>query len=90
MWIENRDGRGGAAYAECDAGGARCGANESISSAPFPMMRLGAYGASFVGDWNAFLLDGQRRLHAVWVQPVLERDGLRDRVFHATTTLPLP
>jgi hypothetical protein len=87
MWIENRDGYGGVAYAECDVGGGRCGANESVSSTPFPSMKFGAYGASFIGDWNALVLDRQRRIHAVWTQPVAERDGLHDRIFHAAATL---
>jgi hypothetical protein len=90
MWTENRDGRGGIAYAYCDAGGARCGANESISSTPFPAMKLGAYGASFVGDWDALVIDPRRQLHAVWTQPVAETDGLHDRIFHASAALPSP
>ena len=88
VWVENRDGRGGVAYAACDAGGARCGANESVSSTPFAAMKLSAYGASFVGDWTGLVLDRQRRLHAVWTQPVPEHDGLHDRIFHAVAALP--
>lgn len=88
VWVENRDGRGGVAYAQCERGGARCGANEAVSTTPFPAMKLGAYGARFVGDWIGLVLDRQRRLHAVWTQPVAERDGLHDRVFHAVAPLP--
>ena len=35
IWLENRTGRGGVAYASCDPGGARCKANEAVSDEPF-------------------------------------------------------
>jgi hypothetical protein len=89
MWIENRSGVGGVAYASCDSGGARCSANEAVSDAPFASYVLTAHSPKWMGDYNTLLVDEARRtLHAVWTQTVNESGTAVGRIFYARAALP--
>jgi hypothetical protein len=89
IWADNRDGRGRMAYTSCDADGARCAANESLSDAPFARFSIGRHSPVWRGEYDALLVDERRGfLHAVWTQPVDEPDGPRSRIFHARRKLP--
>lgn len=89
VWPENRTGKGGLAYAACEAGGGRCGPNEAVSDAPYASFRLGRHGEDWLGDYQWLLVDAERRqLHAVWTQPVDEGGEALSHLFHARGTLP--
>lgn len=89
VWPEDRTGRGGLAYAACEAGGERCGPNESVSDAPYASFRLGRHGQDWLGDYQWLLVDPERRqIHAVWTQPVEEDGEAISHLFHARGTLP--
>lgn len=89
FWIENRSGKGDAAYTVCDSGGAACGANERVSDEPFVAYALSRHSNKWLGEYNSFLLDEKRRvLHAVWGQMVEEDGGPTVRIFHASAKLP--
>jgi hypothetical protein len=87
-WLENRGTAGRLAYAVCDRGGGRCGANQSISDRPFASYGFVRHGGTWVGDSFGFALDPRRRLlHAVWAQPVGEGLYPVSRIFHAQAKL---
>jgi hypothetical protein len=89
IWLENRTGKGGVAYAACEPGGARCSANEAVSAAPFASYTFVRHARDWLGEYPALLLDAERRtLHAVWAQPVDEDGDAVSRIFHARAALP--
>ncbi len=69
VWNEGGAGAGSFAYVACARGGARCDAPRRISDAPFADYQLIRHDASWMGEYDALVLDG-RTLHAVWEQPV--------------------
>ncbi|MDD9946098.1 MAG: sialidase family protein [Myxococcales bacterium] len=88
MWNENRGGQGAVAYSRCQQGGASCGPNERVSDAPFSAYRWVRHTPTWLGEYNALVIDGPRRaLHAVWTQPVREGEHDRTRIFHARAAL---
>lgn len=88
IWLENRTGKGGVAYAACEPGGARCSANEAVSEAPFASYTFARHRSDWVGEYTALVLDAERRtLHAVWAQPVDEDGEAVSRIFHARAAL---
>lgn len=88
-WLENRSGMGAIAYAACESGGARCGANERVGDRPFASFRLARHAPDWVGEYGVLLVDeGRRALHAVWTQPVDDDGGRgRSRIFWARRKL---
>ncbi len=87
-WLDDRDGRGALAYAVCEPGGARCGAEERASDAPFAAFSFVRHGAPWMGEYASLVIDGAHRaLHAVWTQPVATPAGPASRLFHASAPL---
>jgi hypothetical protein len=87
-WFENRDGTGRVAYATCDAGGAKCGANEAISDKPFADYALVRHSPKWPGEYFELLLDEKAKtLDAVWSQTVSESGKAIGRIFHAKGSL---
>jgi hypothetical protein len=88
IWLENRSGPGGVAYAACEPGGARCAASEAVSEAPFASYTFARHRSDWLGEYPALVLDAERRaLHAVWAQPVNEGGEAVSRIFHARAAL---
>lgn len=88
IWLENRTGKGAVAYAACEPGGARCGANEAVSEAPFASYTFARHRSDWVGEYQALVLDAERRvLHAAWAQPVDEDGEAVSRIFYAQAAL---
>ncbi len=89
IWLENRSGPGGVAYARCAPGGTRCDPNEAVNDKPFAAYGLKRHDPEWLGEYNALLFDATRReLHAVWSQTLNDGDGARTRIFHAVAPLP--
>jgi hypothetical protein len=87
-WLDDRDGHGALAYAVCEPGGARCGANQRVSDAPFAAFSFVRHSGPWVGEYDGLVIDAKRRvLHAVWTQPVAGPDGPVSRIFHAEAKL---
>lgn len=87
MWVENRNGAGQVAHTSCDTSG--CAANQRVSDEPFAAYSFVRHASKWLGEYNALLLDQERRvLHAVWAQPVDEGGAARSRIFHAEALLP--
>lgn len=88
IWLENRTGRGGVAYAACEAGGARCSASEAVSDTPFASYTFARHRPDWLGEYPALVIDEERRaLHAVWAQPVDEDGEAVSRIFYARADL---
>lgn len=88
IWLENRTGKGGVAYAACEAGGEKCSANEAVSEAPFASYRFSRHQTDWLGEYGALVVDAERRtLHAVWAQPVDEGGEAVSRIFVARAEL---
>ncbi|HMJ54033.1 MAG TPA: sialidase family protein [Polyangiaceae bacterium] len=84
LWIENRTGRGGAAYTSCDPGGAKCAPNEAVSDTPFAAYGFVRHSPKWLGQYGSLLIDVKRRtLHALWTQTVQAKEGEAARVFYA-------
>lgn len=89
VWLENRSGKGGLAYAVCASGGTSCGPNEAVNGAPFASYGMKRHDREWLGEYNALLLDPERReLHAVWGQTVDDGGGPTARLFYAKAALP--
>jgi hypothetical protein len=88
VWIENRTGSGGLAYARCEPGGARCSANDSVNDTPFASYSLVRFSPKWMGEYGQLVFDARRRLlHVLWTQPVLEGGEPRARIFYARGAL---
>lgn len=86
-WLENRTGKGGVAYASCDPGGAKCTANEAVST-PFASYVLTRHSPKWMGEYGTLLFEAdKRRLHSVWTQTVDESGQPTARIFYATAQL---
>lgn len=88
LWMENRTDQGGVAYARCDAGGKKCGANESVHDAPF-LYNFARGATRELGRRPWLVVDPKaKKLHALWTQPV-EKEGAPPvaRVFYASGKL---
>ncbi|MFT3767607.1 MAG: sialidase family protein [Minicystis sp.] len=89
IWLENRTGKGGVAYSMCASGGAKCGANEAVSEAPFASYRFSRHMTDWLGEYPVLVLDAEKRfVHAVWAQPVEEDGEPISRIFYARAALP--
>jgi hypothetical protein len=87
-WLDDRDGHGALAYAVCEPGGAKCGANQRASDAPFAAFSFVRHAGTWMGEYASLVIDGKRRaLHTVWTQPVASPRGPVSRVFHAAAKL---
>jgi len=87
-WLDDRDGHGALAYAVCEPGGSKCGANERASDAPFAAFSFVRHSGPWIGEYAGLVVDDDRRvLHAVWTQPVAGPNGPVSRVFHAQAAL---
>lgn len=83
-WSEDRSGEGALGYAVCASGGASCGENERVNDAPFAAFQLVRHSRIWLGEYGQLLFDpAQRRLHAIWTQPVDECGAPVSRIFHA-------
>jgi hypothetical protein len=88
-WLENRSGSGALAYAACEPGGQKCGANESVSAAPFLSYSFERHLPAWLSEYGSLVLDPKQRwLHAVWTQPVEEHGEPVSRIFWARMKLP--
>jgi hypothetical protein len=88
IWVENRAGRGGVAYASCESGGARCAPNESISDEPFASYGFVRHSPRWLGEYGSLIIDAKRRvMHAVWTQTVETPRGAKGRIAYARATL---
>jgi hypothetical protein len=91
IWLENRSGPGGVAYARCAQGGAACDPNEAVNDKPFATYGMKRHDPEWLGEYNTLFIDPARReLHAVWAQTVDSGEGARARIFHAVAPLPKP
>lgn len=87
-WAENRTGAGGIAYAVCERGGKKCGANEAVNDTPFAGYGVGRFSSQWLGEYFSIVLDAKRRvLHVVWTQPVDENGVPISRIFHSAAKL---
>jgi hypothetical protein len=87
-WLENRSGKGGLAYAACESGGAKCGANEAVSG-EFASFGYGRHQTDWLAEYGTLFVDVERRLlHSVWTQSVDEGGKPMSRIFHAQARLP--
>jgi hypothetical protein len=92
VWLENRTGQGGVAYAACvrakGAVTASCSPNEAVNDAPFASYILTRHSPKWLGEYGSLVLDTKKRvLHAVWTQTVAEPSGPTARIFHAAARL---
>jgi hypothetical protein len=92
IWLENRTGDGGLAYATCTRskapGGATCSPNEAVNDAPFASYVLTRHSPNWLAEYGTLLFDRKRRaLHALWTQTVKEPSGTTARIFHASAQL---
>jgi hypothetical protein len=88
IWTEERDGKGGVAYAACAPGGATCSANEAVSDAPFAAYSMGRFNPRSLGDYGTLLLDEKRqKLHVVYTATVDEGGKAVSRIFTASRKL---
>jgi hypothetical protein len=88
VWTENRGNVGQVAWALCDAGGARCGANEAVSDKPFASYAFVRHSTRWLGEYYSLVVDARRkRLHVVWTQTVDEGGQPIARIFHAAGKL---
>jgi hypothetical protein len=84
IWTENRTGRGGVAYASCDAGGGRCSANETVSDVPFASYGFVRHSPRWLSEYGSLLFDVKKKvLHALWTQTVETGKGAAARIFYA-------
>jgi hypothetical protein len=87
-WLENRTGSGGVAYAVCERGGKKCGANEAVNDQAFAGYGVGRFSSQWLGEYFGILVDAKRRmLHIVWTQPVDENGVPISRIFHSAAKL---
>lgn len=87
-WIENRTDRGGVAYARCEAGGKKCGANEAVNDEAFATYTFARRATKEVGRRPWLVVDAKgKKLHALWTQTVDQEGAAFARVFYASGKL---
>ncbi|MET0595200.1 MAG: sialidase family protein, partial [Polyangiaceae bacterium] len=88
IWLENRTGKGGVAYASCEPGGERCSPNESVSDEPFASYGFVRHSPRWLSEYGSLLIDAKRSvMHAVWTQTVETPKGAMARIAYARAAL---
>jgi hypothetical protein len=88
IWLDNRSGAGGIAYASCEPFGKKCKPNELVNDKPFAAYSYVRHERSWLGEYNQLLLDAKRKVvHVIWTQPVDEDGKPTSRLFHAASKL---
>jgi len=75
-------------HASCAPGPTKCVVHGAINSLAFTTLSTARQSSKWVGDYEALVIDGKRRLlHAVWAQTIDESGKPITRIFHAIAKL---